>query len=349
LSENKKQGDFKVDGKERLKALYRYNILDSDFDSRFDDLVELGAFICETPIAVINFIDKDRQWFKAELGLGIRETPLDVSICSHAILQPGLFVVQDTLKDDRFTNNPLVTGDPHLRFYAGALLETEEGHPLGTFCVLDYKPRELTDAQKKALKTLARQVMTQLELMRTLELQQKTLKELQRSHELLEVEATTDPLTKVANRRAITDALRHELRIMNSIESRRSCVLMLDLDHFKKVNDTYGHLVGDEILKNFADLCSSTFRGSDIIGRWGGEEFLIILPGIDLTTANRVVEKLHKSVSGSQLADDSEINVTFSAGLLEIKKALSEKQLLSELDSLLYNAKESGRNQIISA
>ena len=108
-------------------------------------IVKVAAHVCGAPISVINLIDETRQWFKAEIGLGVRETPLDVSICAHAILQPGLFIVPDTLKDRRFACNPLVTGEPNLRFYAGALLETPEGLPLGTVCVLDYKPRELTE------------------------------------------------------------------------------------------------------------------------------------------------------------------------------------------------------------
>jgi GAF domain-containing protein len=109
-------------------------------------------------------IEDHRQWFKAEIGLGVRETPLDSSICAHAILQPGLFVVPDTSKDPRFDRNPLVTGEPYLRFYAGALLQTPEGLPLGTVCVLDDKPRDLTDEQAFTLQALARQVMAHLEL-----------------------------------------------------------------------------------------------------------------------------------------------------------------------------------------
>lgn len=133
------------------------------------DLVRLAAQVCETPIALITFIADRRQWFKAELGLGTRETPLDVSICAHPILQPGLFVVPDTMQDQRFACNPLVTGDPHLRFYAGARLDTSDGLPLGTICVLDHTPRAVTEQQGFALKALARQTMSQLELRRALE------------------------------------------------------------------------------------------------------------------------------------------------------------------------------------
>lgn len=150
----------------RIAALRSYDILDTPREEEFDDIVRVVSAICETPISVINLIDHGRQWFKAEVGLGVRETPLPASICAHAILQPGLFVVPDTLDDRRFVDNPLVTGAPHLRFYAGALLETSEGLPLGTICVLDYKPRQLNDNQKDLLRLMASQIMKLFELRR---------------------------------------------------------------------------------------------------------------------------------------------------------------------------------------
>lgn len=159
----------------RLEALRSYGILDTAPEEAFDSITRIIAHVCQAPIAVINLIDADRQWFKSEIGLGVRETPLDISICAHAILQPGLFVVPDTREDPRFANNPLVAGDPHLRFYAGALLETDDGLPLGTLCVLDYEPRTLTQTQADTLKALAGQVMTQLELRRMLAAQERLI------------------------------------------------------------------------------------------------------------------------------------------------------------------------------
>lgn len=150
----------------RLDALRRYDILDTPREADFDEVVKVTSAICNAPISVINLIDHGRQWFKAEVGLGVRETPIDSSICAHAILQSELFVIPDTTQDNRFCDNPLVTGDPHLRFYAGALLETPEGFPLGTVCVLDYKPRNLDETQKAFLKLMAHQVMKLLELRR---------------------------------------------------------------------------------------------------------------------------------------------------------------------------------------
>jgi two-component sensor histidine kinase len=153
---------------DRLAALRGYRVLDTPREPEFDDLVQLAARFCQAPIALISLIDERRQWFKAEVGLGVRETPLDRSICLSAMLQSGLTIVPDLTQDPRFTANPLVTGEPYLRFYAGAVLRTPEGVPLGALCVLDHKSRDLTVEQASTLSILARQVMSQLELRRTI-------------------------------------------------------------------------------------------------------------------------------------------------------------------------------------
>ncbi|MEO7936761.1 MAG: GAF domain-containing sensor histidine kinase [Dokdonella sp.] len=157
----------------RLAALRSYGILDTPIEGAFDDVTRIAALICGAPIAVVNFIDSGRQWFKSEIGLGLREMPLGPSICAHAILQNELFIVGDTTQDSRFSANPLVTGDPGLRFYAGAPLLTPDGLTLGTVCVLDMQPRVLSDEQSLALKALARQVMAQLELRKALVLAER--------------------------------------------------------------------------------------------------------------------------------------------------------------------------------
>ncbi len=148
----------------RLAALRAYDILDTPRETDFDDIVMLASRICDTPISVINLIDETRQWFKAETGLGVRETPLDTSLCAHVILQDDFVEIPDTLADARMADNPLCLADPGLRFYAGALLKSKAGYPIGTLCVLDNKPRTLNPMQRDALRILADQVMTQLDL-----------------------------------------------------------------------------------------------------------------------------------------------------------------------------------------
>lgn len=152
--------------KRRLKVLWQYEILDTVPEEIFDDLTDLAARICGAPMAMISLVDEDRQWFKSKVGLTQNETAREISFCAHAILQRDLFIVPDAAKDARFTDSPLVTAEPHVRFYAGAPLVTADGHALGTLCVMDKVPRELDANQQQALRVLARHVVSQLELRR---------------------------------------------------------------------------------------------------------------------------------------------------------------------------------------
>jgi GAF domain-containing protein len=151
---------------ERLKALHELEILDTSSEESFDDLTHLASYICNTPFALITLVDSDRQWFKSHIALSMDETSRDISFCAHAILQPNPFIVTDALKDERFKDNPLVTSDPNIRFYAGAPLTTEQGLKLGTLCVLDQVPRTLSTEQIVALKALRNQVINLLKARR---------------------------------------------------------------------------------------------------------------------------------------------------------------------------------------
>lgn len=159
----------------RLAALDRYAILDTEPEETFDDLVLLAAHICKTPMAMLSLVDDHRQWFKSSVGVQVREMPRDVSFCAHAIEQRELFIISDTLQDTRFRENPLVTGDPHIRFYAGAPLLTEDEYALGTLCVVDREPRELDADQTEALLSLGRLALRQMELRRNLHLLKEAL------------------------------------------------------------------------------------------------------------------------------------------------------------------------------
>jgi GAF domain-containing protein len=188
-----------VHDQERIAALQKYAILDTEPEQAFDDLTLLASFVCKTPIALISLIDEDRQWFKSKVGMTARESPRDIAFCSVAIQQSDVMVVPDTLKDERFRNNPFVVSEPKIRFYAGAPLINEEGYALGTLCVVDKAPRELEPEQKEALQALTRLVLAQLEFRRNLQLLKEALTdrtqaEHERERELTKVQQT---LTRV--------------------------------------------------------------------------------------------------------------------------------------------------------
>src|SRR5215813_15170804 len=197
LVRSKREAGMEMNEKARVQALYRYKILDTDPEKAFDDLTILAAHICQTPVALISLIDSQRQWFKSRVGIDITETPREVSFCAVAIQQPNLFIVPDATKDPRFSANPFVVSDPKVRFYAGAPFTSSDGHPLGTLCVVDVVPRELTSSQQDALLALSRQVQAQFELRKNLmelrtALEERDRAEAERDHTIVELQHALD-------------------------------------------------------------------------------------------------------------------------------------------------------------
>ncbi len=164
---------------ERLRELFSLEILDTGHESQFDEIVQLASHICEAPITLVSLVDESRQWFKAKVGLDVTETPRDVAFCAHTLLQDDLLVVEDVRDDERFRENPFVTGDANITFYAGSPLRTSNGYNVGTLCVLDTRKRQLTETQRTALQLLSRQVVKELEL-------RKANRELQRKNQMLQ-------------------------------------------------------------------------------------------------------------------------------------------------------------------
>lgn len=236
----------------RLQALARYDVLDTPRERDFDDIAKLASEICATPIAVVNLIADRRQFFKAEVGLGVRETPFESSFCAKAILEQDFLIVPDATKDHRFDCNPLVTGEPHLRFYAGAILKTADNYPIGTVCVLDYKPHQLTELQKSTLRVLARQVMIQLELRRALA---------EKSHEVkVERRLSSRRLARAAKHELAMDQLRSEdERARTAQTAGRVGIFALDItSNMMTVSEEFCRIFGVPHQKSYA---ASTFEG----------------------------------------------------------------------------------------
>lgn len=284
---SRKRGRAKPPGEGRVAAMRRraiaqYRILDTLPESNFDAVAALAGKVCNTPFAAISFIDDDRQWFKAQYGLGVCETPIGQSFCSHAIRQNEIFLVPDARIDPRFSNNPLVTGSPHLRFYAGAPIRAADGTPIAALCVMDDRPREegLCDTQRMTLAVLAQQVEAQLGL-RLAVIERDAHAEEQRAmaRDLKHV-AEHDPLTGLVNRRVFNNCLEDALRESNDTKTR-TALMLFDVDHFKQLNDSLGHDVGDILLCSFAKRLRSIVRSGDTVARLGGDEFAVILTGVD--------------------------------------------------------------------
>ena len=339
--------DDPCDDTDRLQALQRYGILDTPMEPAYDELADLAGYICEAPVALISLLDNQRQWFKAARGIALRETPLSESVCRYAIRQSGVFIVPDLARDPRFAHYAMVTQENPLRFYAGAPLVTPDGFVLGMLCVLDHRPRELSAKVQDLLSALARQVIRLLELKRANDRQGQMLAELEAARHQMDVLAHTDVLTGLAHRRSFTDRLRQEWALLQRGHGP-ACLLMMDLDHFKRVNDVYGHPVGDQALQLFATLCRDVFRAADVLGRWGGEEFVALLPATGIDQAQVVAERVHAALAAHPLPGiEPALVLSVSMGLTLFDPLRPLDITLRLLDSALYTAKREGRSRTV--
>lgn len=239
----------------RLAELRSLNLLDTQSEERFDHVTRLAQRLFNVPIALITLVDRDRQWFKSNQGLSVNETARDVSFCGHALHSSDVMTVTDATADDRFADNPLVLGDPGIRFYAGCPITGPGGHVLGTLCIIDREARAMTTEDTECLRDLAGIVE----------------KEIAARHL-----ATVDELTGLSNRRGFETLAAKTLQ--NSVRRQTPATLMfLDLDHLKTINDEFGHAAGDRALQEFAAMLTIEYRESDIIARLGGDEFVVLL------------------------------------------------------------------------
>lgn len=342
----------------RLAALHRYRILDTLPERAYDDIVRLASTLCGTPMSTVTLIDVNRQWFKAAVGTTDRENAREIAFCDHAIRQPeDIFVVHDATRDQRFADNPLVTAENGIRFYAGMPLVTSEGDALGTVCVVDRRPRELSPEQLEGLRALGRQVIALLEL-RRLNLDGQRLlaerdlltqslisyqRELEGLNEALDRKASHDHLTGLVNRAGL-DKLKSDARAGRVRFTGPFAVALLDVDHFKRVNDSFGHAAGDGVLKIVGEEMLRGVRGGDVAARYGGEEFLVFLPDTGLQGAAAVIERIRGAVASRA---DLPTPVTLSAGLASgVVGREAVEDVFQRADQALYQAKARGRNRL---
>jgi diguanylate cyclase (GGDEF)-like protein len=303
----------------RLNSLRALDILDTSREERFDRLTRLARRIFGVPIALVSLVDEDRQWFKSAIGIKTRETLRNVSFCGHAILGDEVFIVEDATLDERFYDNPLVLGEPHVRFYAGCPLRFLDGSRLGTLCLIDTKPRTLDACDRASLRDLAELVERELAAVQL---------------------ATMDELTGLANRRGFINMAGHSLSVCLR-QDLPATLVFFDLNKFKQINDQFGHAEGDTALRGFADIMRRTFRHSDVPGRLGGDEFVVFLSDATAGFVDEVLARFRDSLDDYNRGADRGYDIRFAQGVVNASahSALSIEGMLLKADGLMYQQK----------
>jgi len=307
----------------RINALHSLVILDTDAEERFDRLTRMAKRMFDVPIALVSLVDVNRQWFKSKQGLDARETSRDISFCGHAILGESTFIIEDTKKDERFADNPLVTGAPFIRFYAGRPIKLNGNLKLGTLCLIDVVPRKLNSSDLQLLSDLAEMVESELSAMQS---------------------ATIDELTQISNRRGFNALANKSLEYCKRNNVSAS-LAYIDLNNFKQINDSFGHAAGDQALRDFSRLILENFRESDIAARLGGDEFAALLLNTNQDAAELAIQKFSQSLSifnASKRDSNKDYDLSFSYGLTQIdpNRHPNIEDALNEADTKMYQTKQ---------
>lgn len=311
-----------ADDTARVATLRSLNILDTPPEERFDRLTRLAKRLFGVPIALVSLVDANRQWFKSCEGLNVKETPRDVSFCGHAILRDDILMIPDAMLDERFHDNPLVTEEPHIRFYAGCPLRVANGSKLGTLCLLDVKARELDDEERELLRDLARMAEQELAAVQM---------------------ATMDELTQLSNRRGFEALAQHALNVCKRMDKPAS-LLFFDLNKFKQINDAFGHAEGDRALVTFAEVLREVLRESDVIGRLGGDEFVAFLTQADGIETVGILARLRSVLAKRNATSKRGYEIAYSVGQIQYDPAAhaSITELLAQADLAMYENKQAG-------
>jgi len=327
-------------------------------EKAYDDITHLAALICDTSIALVSLTDDGEQRFKSKHGINAEQASPVVHFCEQAMSKPNeLVVIPDARQDVRFADRPMVIDGTQMCFCAGAALVDSGGDTLGALCVIDQSPRELREYQQNALWALSRQVVAQVELRNAVQELKNNTAELRNYHVQLEetkrrLELTnarlrtlsvTDDLTGLNNRFAFEEELRNEFEHAKRRDLPLS-LLFLDADHFKFYNDEFGHPAGDEALRMIAKYLRENMRTSDFIARIGGDEFVIIMPGVSRESAYELASRCRKAFMSSEWPERP---ITVSIGVASLDgRNIDTATLISEADQALYHSKATGRNQV---
>jgi len=318
---------YKQKETERLAALKRYDILDTPQEESFDRITRLAKTALQMPIVLVSLVDANRQWFKSKQGINTQQTSRDISFSTHAIEQDEPLIIRNALNDERFRDNPLVTGEPYIRFYLGMPLRTPDGYNIGTLCAIDQKPRDLLVDEISMLGDLARLVVDELE------------------HRQI---AVIDSLTGVQTRRSFHTDIKDEMDRAQRY-NRPTSLVMLDVDQFRTVNVKHGHVAGDAVLRSLTSTCKANLRSVDVFARLGGEEFAILLPETNRLGAMMAAEKLRNTIAETPISiQGQEIKVTASFGITVFDcEDVSVEALLKRTNEALQRAKITGRNRTV--
>nr|WP_280517675.1 sensor domain-containing diguanylate cyclase [Falsirhodobacter halotolerans] len=306
----------------RIAALSRYDVENIQARKEYADIVQILKTIFSIPIAAITTIDSHRLWIRASAGIPCTDHPREDTFCRITVTGDGPLAVSDAQKDIRFSDNPLVTGDAKIRSYLGVPLTTPDGYNVGTLCLFDTSPREFTEGEKAILSSFAKVIVSQLELKQS---------------------ASIDRLTGAQTRHVFEEGVaRHDC------EKQSAVLVLFDIDHFKQINDTFGHHIGDEALTHVANVTRASLMPTDSFGRLGGEEFAVLMKGVTSSEAFERAEGIRSAIAASQLETLGQRKITISVGVANLTFGEPVKELIQRADTALYHAKRSGRNQTVA-
>jgi len=328
----------------KIANIHSLDLFYTPLEERFERITRVARRALQVPVAAISLLNDDKQWFKSAAGWGISELPRDQAICKLTVEGSEFLAIRDTLEDPRVANLPIVVSAPRFRAYAGLPLIDEHGNAIGTLCVFDLKPRDFTAADRQAIIDLA--AMAQRELLSD---------QLSNAHAALTAklglarrEALMDPLTHLWNRRGASVLLKGAFA---SADQRGTplALALLDLDNFKRINDSHGHQTGDEVLRRIASRLLSSVRGDDAICRIGGDEFLVLMTETDATVAARVAERIRHAVTDTAIPTrDGAVPMSLSVGftIRQPRDTTTVEALLERADQALLQSKAAGRNRV---